>query len=138
MQQLDPVIGITILLAAALVGGMIAHRLRQPVILGYLVVGMIVGPHSLGLVADLELIEATATIGGSKQSGARVKGWTAEVFTPYELLKPLQNVPPKPGTRWRANFYRVDYDDGKSTSWDWTRVGPSFHEFKNYGTLVFE
>jgi CPA2 family monovalent cation:H+ antiporter-2 len=63
MEQLDPVIGIAILLAAALVGGMIAHRLRQPVILGYLLVGIAVGPYSLGLVADLALVEAAATIG---------------------------------------------------------------------------
>ena len=33
---------------------------------------------------------------------------------PYDLLKPLQNVPPEPGTRWRANLYRMDYDDGKN------------------------
>ncbi|HEX79499.1 MAG TPA: sodium:proton exchanger [Dehalococcoidia bacterium] len=63
MENLSPFVGIAILLAAALVGGMIAHRLRQPVILGYLVVGMAVGPHSLGLVTDLELVEAAATIG---------------------------------------------------------------------------
>ena len=63
MQQLDPVVTIAILLAAALVGGMIAHRLRQPVILGYLIIGVGVGPHGLGLVGDLELIEAAATIG---------------------------------------------------------------------------
>jgi len=24
------------------------------------------------------------------------------------------------------------------TGWDWARVGPSFHDFKNFGTLVFE
>lgn len=82
--------------------------------------------------------KATATVGGPKQSGARVTGWTAEVFVPYDLLEPLGNVPPKPGTRWRANFYRVDYDDGQTTSWDWARVGPSFHEFKKFGTLAFE
>jgi hypothetical protein len=82
--------------------------------------------------------KATVVTGGPKQSGAGVTGWKAEVFVPYELLKPLQNVPPKPGTKWRANFYRVDYDDGKSTSWDWARVGPSFHEFTKFGTLVFE
>ncbi|HUT91620.1 MAG TPA: amidohydrolase family protein [Thermoguttaceae bacterium] len=82
--------------------------------------------------------KATATVGGPKQSGASVTGWTAEVFVPYDLLEPLGNVPPKPGTRWRANFYRVDYDDGRTTSWDWTRVGPSFHEFQKFGTLVFE
>ncbi|HLB28132.1 MAG TPA: cation:proton antiporter [Dehalococcoidales bacterium] len=63
MDQTNPVIGIAILLAAALVGGMIAHRLKQPVILGYLIVGVAVGPHVLGLVGDLALVEATATIG---------------------------------------------------------------------------
>ena len=63
MHELSPVVTIAILLAAALVGGMIAHRLRQPIILGYLVIGVAVGPHALGLVGDLELVEAVATIG---------------------------------------------------------------------------
>ena len=81
---------------------------------------------------------ATTTIGGPKQSGAKVTGWNAEVFIPYDLLRPLQNVPPQPGTRWRANFYRVDYDEGKTTSWDWARVGSGFHEFEKFGTLIFE
>jgi hypothetical protein len=72
------------------------------------------------------------------KSGAKVGGWSAEVFLPYELLSPLRNVPPKSGTRWKANFYRMDYDGGKQSSWDWSRVGPSFHEYKKFGTLVFE
>ncbi len=63
MTQSDPVVSIVILLGAALVGGMIAHRLRQPVILGYLVVGVAVGPHAFGLVSDLTMVEAAATIG---------------------------------------------------------------------------
>ncbi|HEY90322.1 MAG TPA: sodium:proton exchanger [Dehalococcoidia bacterium] len=63
MNQSDPVVTIAILLAAALVGGMIAHRLRQPIILGYLVIGTAVGPHALGLIGDLELVETAATIG---------------------------------------------------------------------------
>ncbi|MFC1970735.1 cation:proton antiporter [Chloroflexota bacterium] len=63
MEQTDALISLTILLAAALVGGMIAHRLRQPVILGYLAIGVAVGPHALGMVGDLELIETVATIG---------------------------------------------------------------------------
>ncbi len=82
--------------------------------------------------------KATTVAGGPKQSGARVTGWKAEVFVPYELLKPLQSVPPQPGMRWRANFYRMDYDDGRTTSWDWARVGPNFHDFNRFGTLVFE
>jgi len=63
MNQSDPVVSIVMLLGAALVGGMIAHRLRQPVILGYLVVGVAVGPHAFGLVSDLTMVEAAATIG---------------------------------------------------------------------------
>ncbi len=82
--------------------------------------------------------KATSAVDGPVKSGATVKGWKAEVFIPYELLNPLRNTPPKSGTRWRANFYRMDYDDGKTMSWDWTRVGPSFHEFQKFGTLVFE
>jgi len=82
--------------------------------------------------------KATTVAGGQKRSGARITGWKAEVFVPYDLLKPLQNVPPQQGTQWRANFYRVDYDDGRSTSWDWARVGRSFHEFEKFGTLIFD
>jgi len=82
--------------------------------------------------------KATAVTGGVKQPGAAVTGWTAEIFVPYDLLRPLQNVPPQSGTRWRANFYRMDYDDGKRTSWDWARVGSSFHGFNKFGTLIFE
>ena len=81
--------------------------------------------------------KATSVTGGPKQSGAAIQGWRAEVFIPYALLRPLQNVPPKAGTKWRANFYRMDYDDGKTTQWDWARVGPSFHEFEKFGELLF-
>ena len=82
--------------------------------------------------------KATAVRGGPKQSGAAVTGWTAEVFVPFDLLRPLGNVPPRPGTQWRANFYRIDYDQSPVAGWDWARVGPSFHEFRKFGTLVFE
>jgi len=63
MNNIDPIITIAILLALALVGGMIAHRLRQPVMVGYLLVGVAVGPHALGLVNDLQIVESAAAIG---------------------------------------------------------------------------
>ena len=81
---------------------------------------------------------ATTIAGGEKSPGAAIEGWTAEVFVPYKLLEPLSNVPPKPGTRWRANFYRIDYDEGRTTGWDWARVGGSFHEYRKFGTLIFD
>ncbi len=87
---------------------------------------------------DRKTRKATAVKGGTKQAGAAVEGWSAEFFIPYALFKGVTSLPPRPGTRWRANFYRVDHDDGKMTQWDWAPVGPSFHEFRNYGVVVFE
>ena len=82
--------------------------------------------------------KATSVQGGEQKSGATIEGWTAEVFIPYELLKPLRRVPPQSGTTWRANFYRMDYDGGASERWYWSPVGRSFHEIEKFGTLVFE
>lgn len=82
--------------------------------------------------------KATSTIGGPKQSHAGIEAWRAEFFIPYALLRPLLNVPPKPGTRWRGNFYRMDYDDGRRTQWEWAPVGDSFHQYERFGELVFE
>jgi predicted TIM-barrel fold metal-dependent hydrolase len=81
--------------------------------------------------------KATSVQGGNKEPGSASTGWTAEIFVPYALLSPLQNVPPRRGTSWRANFYRMDYDDGPA-SWEWSHVGESFHDTENYGSLVFE
>jgi hypothetical protein len=81
--------------------------------------------------------KATDTIGGPKQPHASIQGWRAEFFIPYALLRPLQNVPPKPGTTWRANVYRMDYDEGKRTQWEWAHVQTGFHEYERFGELVF-
>jgi hypothetical protein len=81
--------------------------------------------------------KATSVIGGPKQPRAAIQGWRAEFFIPYTLLRPLQNVPPKEGARWRANFYRMDYDGGQRTQWEWARVGESFHEYLKFGELQF-
>ena len=82
--------------------------------------------------------KAVSIVNGPQQPGAKIGGWRAEVSVPYELLQPLKNVPPKAGTHWRANFYRVDYDHGRSSAWDWARVGESFHEYEKFGTLQFK
>jgi len=65
------------------------------------------------------------------------KSWTAEFFVPFELLKPLQNVPPKKGTRWRANFYRIDYDF-EPTYYSWEPIDQHFHEFEKFGVIEFD
>ena len=86
---------------------------------------------------DRLIRKSTSVTGGPKTSQAAIDRWRAEFFIPYALLRPLQNVPPKPGTIWRANFYRMDYDGGKRTQWEWAPVGESFHEYPKFGDLVF-
>jgi hypothetical protein len=72
------------------------------------------------------------------KNGEAVTAWTAEFFIPYALLKPLTNVPPQKGTRWRANFYRIDYDEGIVT-WQWQLVqNETFHDYERFGTIVFD
>ncbi len=84
---------------------------------------------------------ATSVQGGEKKSNALIKSWIAEFFIPYTLLRPLVVSPPKSGSQWRANLYRIDYDEGYTT-WTWQKttkgVGGNFHEYKKFGTLVFE
>lgn len=86
---------------------------------------------------DKKTIHETAVKGGKRESGADVKGWTAEFFIPYKLLAPLGNVPPVSGTRWRANMYRIDYDNG-ATHYSWQKTAGSFHEYNKFGTFIFE
>ncbi|GAB4023424.1 carbohydrate-binding family 9-like protein [Spirosoma koreense] len=80
---------------------------------------------------------ATTIQGGEKTSQAAINGWTAEFFIPYRLMNPIVPAVPTSGTKWRGNLYRIDYDKGYQT-WSWKKTSGSFHEFKRYGTLVFE
>lgn len=50
-------------LSAAFVGGLIAHRLRLPTLIGYLLAGVAVGPFTPGFVADTHLAPQLAEIG---------------------------------------------------------------------------
>ncbi len=86
---------------------------------------------------DKKVQHATSAQGGTKESNASVKGWMAEFFIPYALLDPIVQAPPRSGSQWRGNFYRIDYDHGYAT-YSWQKTGESFHEFKKFGTLVFE
>jgi CPA2 family monovalent cation:H+ antiporter-2 len=57
------VLDLTVALGTSALGGLIAHRFRQPVLLGYLVAGLIIGPAGLRLLDDTQQIEELAEIG---------------------------------------------------------------------------
>ncbi len=55
---------IAIIIVAALLGGLIAQRLRQPLIVGYILAGVVVGPYTGGVtISDVETITLLAEIG---------------------------------------------------------------------------
>ncbi|MEI6050291.1 MAG: carbohydrate-binding family 9-like protein [Bacteroidota bacterium] len=86
---------------------------------------------------DRKTQHATSAVGGKKKSGGAVSGWIAEFFIPYKLLAPLNQVPPASGTKWRANMYRIDYDNGTAL-YAWQKISKSFHEYNNFGVFIFE
>jgi hypothetical protein len=71
------------------------------------------------------------------KKAASSKDWYAEFFVPYALLYPMVKEIPKPGSVWRANVYRADYDDNKTVEWSWKRTQKTFHEYQVFGRLVF-
>lgn len=57
------ILDLTTVLGASAVGGYIANRLRQPVLLGFLASGLIVGPFGLKLLSEVDRIKPFAEIG---------------------------------------------------------------------------
>jgi len=73
-----------------------------------------------------------------QKDGDTVTGWIAEFFIPYDLLKPLNKVPPQAGTRWRANMYRIDHDKKPRVLFAWQPIVNSFHDHELFGTFEFK
>lgn len=57
------ILQIALIFLAALVGGLIADALKQSAIIGYILGGLLVGPHVSGLVSDIDLINSFSEIG---------------------------------------------------------------------------
>jgi monovalent cation:H+ antiporter-2, CPA2 family len=50
-------------IAAGLAGGLLARLLRLPVIVGYLVAGVVIGPYTPGIFADVKTVSPVANLG---------------------------------------------------------------------------
>lgn len=57
------IVDLVLVLAVAAGGGLLAALCRQPVLLGYLVGGMVIGPAGLGLIKELIQVETLAQFG---------------------------------------------------------------------------
>ncbi|MGI8963791.1 MAG: cation:proton antiporter [Thermomicrobiales bacterium] len=63
MEEYRLIVDLVIALGAALLGGAVAQRLGQPVLIGYIVAGILIGPNTPGLVAEIANVEALASLG---------------------------------------------------------------------------
>jgi hypothetical protein len=86
---------------------------------------------------ERKIQHATSVTGGKLESGGTISGWTAEFFIPYKLLAPLSQVPPGSGPKWRANMYRIDYDNGEMP-FAWQKTSKTFHEYNKFGIFIFK
>jgi CPA2 family monovalent cation:H+ antiporter-2 len=62
-ETLAFILDLGIAVAAALIGGVIARRLGQPPIVGYLLAGVAIGPFTPGFVGDVDRISVLAEVG---------------------------------------------------------------------------
>lgn len=63
MHDVTALTQMAFILAAAFSGGLLLQRLRQPALVGYILVGVILGPHALGLIQDGEEIRLLSELG---------------------------------------------------------------------------
>jgi CPA2 family monovalent cation:H+ antiporter-2 len=62
-EEVQFILNLGVAVAAGLIGGSIAVRLRQPAVLGYLLAGIAIGPFTPGFVGDVEEISVLADVG---------------------------------------------------------------------------
>ncbi len=62
-HSLTLIVDIVIIIAASLLFGVLAHKLRQSVILAYILVGIFIGPYGFGLINNIEEVTSLAEIG---------------------------------------------------------------------------
>lgn len=78
---------IALIVVAALAGGLLAHVLRLPIVLGYIVAGVFVGPHTGGpTVVELDQVEVLADL------GVALLLFTVGLEFPLERLAPVRGI----------------------------------------------
>ncbi len=63
MSDITVLLNLVLVLAAAAAGGALALRLKQPIIIGYLIAGLFVGPFTPGLQADFDQFRFLTEVG---------------------------------------------------------------------------
>ncbi len=108
---------LAIVIVAGLVGGLVAQLLRQPLILGYMLAGVLVGPHSVGrAITNAHDIELLAEIGVGLLLFALGLEFSLKQLQPVRGIA-LVGTPIQMGVTMLVGF-----GIGRLFGWDW---GPS-------------
>ena len=63
MERIPLLRDLVVLIAVAIPVVIAAHRLKIPTLVGFLLTGIVMGPHALGLIRDVETVESLAEVG---------------------------------------------------------------------------
>ncbi len=108
---------IAVILVAALLGGMIARRLGAPLLLGYILAGIVVGPHTPGpTVVRREDIELLADI------GVALLLFTIGLDVPLQQLKPVQRIALLGTPLQILLTMALGYGVGRLLGWGWVEA----------------
>ena len=105
---------IAIIVVAGLMGGLIAQRLKQPLLLGYILAGIMVGPFTVGpTVSDVHEIELLAEI------GVALLLFALGLEFSLKELKPVQKIALIGTPIQLLLTIALGYGIGQLLGWDW-------------------
>ena len=115
VETLPELYKLGLIIFAVLVVGLLLSAIRQPLVAGYLVVGILVGPHGFGLSPSHELAEFIGAMGvvfllffiGTEVSVERlIRGWRVSVLGTF--LQVLLSI----GFAWLLSVWYAGWDVG--------------------------
>jgi len=105
---------LAIIIVAALLGGLVAQWCRQPLILGYILAGVLVGPHTGGItISDVHNIELLAEI------GVALLLFAIGLEFSFRELRPVRRVALLGTPIQLALTIAYGYGIGRLLGWDW-------------------
>ena len=111
---MELVADLALILVAALAGGFLAHRLGQPLIVGYILAGVAVGPFTGGFtVENVHDIEQLAEL------GVALLLFALGLELSFRELKPVRNVALIGGALQILLTTAIGFALGQALGWDW-------------------